>query len=623
MGVYDIISGDDDEDDRDGLLTETGPGGLLGGGYLGDQPFVEYLDEREQPRHVFFNEKQGLRYERDGDTQRMTPGSDYRAIAAVTDKRVLFVVGESSHDGIEGDQPISLPYTQISGVDAVDGMLRRRLTLTTATDATWSFPVRNGVELAEIEAYVRRAVNTWERVAGACERAEQTLDHAREHLADDDVDGAAGAREDARSELDLATDLATEFSTDESDAIRRHVAAVEARYHRVTVDELLARAAERRRTADWHLERESYGAARDAYLDARETYDRAEPIAEEYAPDAADSVEAGRAAVEEALTDLQSLPLERAEHARRGAESVEDPEVAVTMWAETHARYRDALELEWGVDHGHFKRDTDTLRVAVAYSVSRLIESRRALGTEHQEAGSWYFEVGREDEARRRFRKARAQFQRARELAREYRAGSVEEIDADLAALEAAYHERQDGDSDADRSDAGEDAAPGSDPEGTDELTVTAVEGDADPQREAPISRSRLKHILRNLDPADLAAVIGELWSEMGWKTTVMHGAATDEGDVLATRDHPVPEKTLVRIEHGSDGTVGTRDVRSTATLRQQGEAVDSVVLATTDLVTDPAREVARELNVKLVDSDRLCDIIDREESYEVVERYW
>ena len=68
--------------------------------------------------------------------------------------------------------------------------------------------------------------------------------------------------------------------------------------------------------------------------------------------------------------------------------------------------------------------------------------------------------------------------------------------------------------------------------------------------------------------------------------------------------------------------TVGSPDVQQYASLRQQFENVDKVLIVTTNGYSRQAREIAEDLNVKLIDGNGLVELIDEHDSLDLVAEY-
>ncbi|ACM59154.1 hypothetical protein Hlac_3652 (plasmid) [Halorubrum lacusprofundi ATCC 49239] len=68
--------------------------------------------------------------------------------------------------------------------------------------------------------------------------------------------------------------------------------------------------------------------------------------------------------------------------------------------------------------------------------------------------------------------------------------------------------------------------------------------------------------------------------------------------------------------------TVGSPDVQQYASLRQQFENVDKVLTVTTNGYSRQAREIAEDLNVKLIDCNGLVELIDEHDTLDLVAEY-
>lgn len=125
------------------------------------------------------------------------------------------------------------------------------------------------------------------------------------------------------------------------------------------------------------------------------------------------------------------------------------------------------------------------------------------------------------------------------------------------------------------------------------------------------------------MDEYDFEHFVGDLWERMGWETEVSQ-ASVDAGiDVIATKETPYPQKKVIQAKrYGENTTVGGPDVQQYASLKQQVNGADSVVIVTTSSFTSSAERRAEELNVKLVDGNGLIGIIDDLNARDLVERY-
>lgn len=117
---------------------------------------------------------------------------------------------------------------------------------------------------------------------------------------------------------------------------------------------------------------------------------------------------------------------------------------------------------------------------------------------------------------------------------------------------------------------------------------------------------------LRSLDAYEFEHYVAELWEKYGWETEVIQQSNDYGIDVIATKSDPVPLKALIQAKRFQDGNnVGRPDVQQYRSLLQQERDADGVVIVTTSDFTKGAREIAEDLNVKLVAGSDLLQIIE------------
>jgi len=92
---------------------------------------------------------------------------------------------------------------------------------------------------------------------------------------------------------------------------------------------------------------------------------------------------------------------------------------------------------------------------------------------------------------------------------------------------------------------------------------------------------------------------------------------------VTAVRHAPYRTKALIQAKrYGPNTTVGSPDVQQYASLKQQRQGVDKVVIVTTNEFTGQARELAQSLNVKLVNGDELAGMVEQLDAHDLVRDY-
>ncbi|WIV67370.1 restriction endonuclease [Natrialbaceae archaeon AArc-T1-2] len=125
------------------------------------------------------------------------------------------------------------------------------------------------------------------------------------------------------------------------------------------------------------------------------------------------------------------------------------------------------------------------------------------------------------------------------------------------------------------------------------------------------------------MDPYDFEHFVADLWHRMGWQTEVST-AAMDKGvDITARKQHPYEQTTLIQAKrYGPNTTVGSPDIQQYASLGQQYNGVDKVVVVTTNEFTGQARDLAERLNVKLINGDDLVSLIVENDALDLVDDY-
>ena len=125
--------------------------------------------------------------------------------------------------------------------------------------------------------------------------------------------------------------------------------------------------------------------------------------------------------------------------------------------------------------------------------------------------------------------------------------------------------------------------------------------------------RGKLKKKLQSMNEYDFEKLVADLWSREGWNTNVTDPSGDRGIDVVATRTGLTTEKQVIQAKRYTEGnTVGSKEVRTYATLRQQESDADSVVLVTTSQFTKQATRLATDLRVKLVDGESLSQRISQ-----------
>ncbi|WP_336002471.1 PH domain-containing protein [Halorientalis halophila] len=427
-----LASQDENAIDDEELLTGTGSGGVFASGYLRDRPLIEYLGESERVAFLLSNEKKGVRREADDGATAYTPGDGYRAILAVTDTRVLFVVGDG---GADGDKSVAVPYTEIEDVKTRGGMLRNGLDVWTTEGVRWRFALRRSVDVEPAAEYVERAAVVWSRVESQLSHANRHLADVASHLEERDHEAARDAAGTARDHLEVAQRKAPELTTDRTDAVWERIHRAERRLDAAVMDVHVSRAEAHETTASDHWRQERYDDAYETYLQARSQYERALDVAREHDFPEQTEIRESADAVTRTLDRLSKSPLGRAETAYERAREVDDPKVTAERLERALERYQTALVLDWGSDDSRFAGDSDELRERVETIAGQVVTTRRSLADRHRVAGDHCLATNRPDAAIAAYEDARAEIEAALAVASELKPGLTPELEAARDAL--------------------------------------------------------------------------------------------------------------------------------------------------------------------------------------------
>ncbi|WP_050033972.1 restriction endonuclease [Halorubrum halophilum] len=122
-----------------------------------------------------------------------------------------------------------------------------------------------------------------------------------------------------------------------------------------------------------------------------------------------------------------------------------------------------------------------------------------------------------------------------------------------------------------------------------------------------PSSVAHTKGQMRELSPYEFEEFVAEVWSAQGFATTVRQ-QSWDRGIDVEARQDGVTLAIQVK-QYGEGNTVGSQEVRNYATLYQQNETIDRVIIVTSAEFTTPAETLGRDLDVELVDGSQLAEL--------------
>lgn len=124
------------------------------------------------------------------------------------------------------------------------------------------------------------------------------------------------------------------------------------------------------------------------------------------------------------------------------------------------------------------------------------------------------------------------------------------------------------------------------------------------------LSKRAVLQKLRRVDPYEFGTFIAKIWENRGYNATIRDGSGDRGIDVEAGYDD---EKHLIQVKrYSADNKVTSQEVRKYATLYQQVDYANQVILVTSGYFTSEAKELAQDLNVEAIDGDSLFQLIDR-----------
>lgn len=126
---------------------------------------------------------------------------------------------------------------------------------------------------------------------------------------------------------------------------------------------------------------------------------------------------------------------------------------------------------------------------------------------------------------------------------------------------------------------------------------------------------------LRKAKPFDFEHLIADLWEQMGYQSDVMQ-QSNDKGIDVKAIDQ-LGEKYLIQAKrHGSDTTISGPQIREYSGLYLQEDGVDRVYVVTTNKFTSQAKQIAEEVDVKLINGDQLVRLIKQHDEERLVKKY-
>lgn len=427
--IYDLT----DQDSIQGTILTGGSVRLLSASVLAAEPPASYLFDYEDPQYALRNKTKGVTVVRGPKIDEIKPGSDFQALAVVTDVRVIFLVGAATGDVVK-----SVSHDEIVTIRAdSEGMLKSKLQMETVEDDRWLFSVRG--DASEVADYIDDAAQTWTNASRLVDEARDRIDASRESLDDRDFEAARDVLEDVTGRLEIARERVASIGDGARTALDLRATELRERLAQLRRDIAAMKGAEHHARAQtiWKDNHDFETAARH-YDAAIAEYERALE-ADGTKPESGTLAARAEGAIREREI-LRAAPMADAKGAREVALAATDPETAAEEWMTALACYREAVTLDWGKSDREFVVERDLARERAAEATDEAIAAHVEAGEDWLVAGDRISTGGSQREARQAYKRAREHFVKARDIAARLRQGRfkylserVETIDDRLA----------------------------------------------------------------------------------------------------------------------------------------------------------------------------------------------
>ena len=453
------------------VLTATAKSGMLGGTYLRSKPLAAYLADAEVPHYVVRNKKSGLRIEAAGDAdpesgnrasetaegpataeqrrddaatvtdgtgapvqthtdetsapEHLEPASEYQALAAVTDVRIVFVVGTADRD-----RSASIPLSDVATVDVESGLLGGELAITTVRNDRYVFPCRG--DLAPIAEYVDRGAQAWARAYSLLDDARASLQAAERHRDATEFAAAIEAIDEAVDAVAAATDRMETFGEGAANSLGPETEELRRTLERRRREIYAEHGVHAHEQARSHWGNRNYERAHEAFVEARTALERAQEL------EATGGIEDRLARIDDELDDLADAPLSYASAMVEEAEDSDDARTSAQCWEVAIERYRDVYALDWAREEDErFRGDPATIRDRIRTAVDELVASRVAGVEDRLEEAEWLRQSDDVDGAREVLDDATAVLDRTETLVEELTHETYPELDRARREVEA------------------------------------------------------------------------------------------------------------------------------------------------------------------------------------------
>lgn len=119
------------------------------------------------------------------------------------------------------------------------------------------------------------------------------------------------------------------------------------------------------------------------------------------------------------------------------------------------------------------------------------------------------------------------------------------------------------------------------------------------------------KKEMMEMKPYDFERFVASIWESKGFDTTVRQESRDFGIDIIAIQQE---KKTAIQVKRYSQSNkVGSQDVRNYATLYQQDESIDSVMIVSSGGFTKPSKKLSDKLNIELINGDDIAKMAEKQ----------
>jgi len=398
--------------------------------WLRDNPVAAHLGSDEAVEFVLRNREVGL--ERAGtDDGQIPPAEDCGAVAILTDRRVLFLVGDPPTR--TGDHVESVAYENVVEAVAKTETLTQRVLVETE-ETTYSFTARETNTVADVQSFLETAGEVYaacETHFGTAASARKTLETALDAA---DWERCSTAVEEARDALDAASTLAADTPFDplgeRVDELTDDIDELAGVAHRRQAEAL---ADESEQLLDTH----EYEASHDRLQAARHHVEAAASLLSDptAAADGGTTAVSGtvadtRTRIDQLAGTITARPVADAEEYYQTAQEATDRHDRIDALESAFSCYQSAATL-LADEQSPFEGDQGATREDAERVIGALIEAHLDAARDDRAAGEFERDADNPASAHELLTDALAAAERALELAQAYPPGDHSTIEAE------------------------------------------------------------------------------------------------------------------------------------------------------------------------------------------------